>query len=102
MTINEPEPPSGGQTHHYQIDPSGGEVNTSLLELVASQEECRMDELPPFWTRVDSLVEDLFSDPPSTDAQAQVEFTYAGYRITVDQSGGVKLLKVANVPATEQ
>lgn len=102
MPTDEPEPSSDGQTHHHQIDPSGGEVNTSLLELVASKEGCRMDELPPFWTRVDSLVEDLFSDPPSKDAQAQVEFTYTGYRITVDQSGSVTLLKVGDVPATDQ
>lgn len=93
--------PRDGETHHRQIDPSAGEVNTSLLQLVADFEECEMEELPPFWTRIDSLVDDLFSDPPTEDAQAEVEFTYAGYRITVHQNGDVMLLKVTDGPATD-
>ena len=94
--------PTERQIHRRRIDPSNEEVNTALLRIVADLEECEMEELPSFWMQVDSLVDDLFSDPPSADANAQVIFTYAGYRIAVEQNGDVELLKQVDSPETEQ
>lgn len=46
------------------------------------------------WETIDHVVDHIFSDPPSPDAQVQVTFTYEGYRITVEQDGTTKLVDV--------
>jgi len=43
---------------------------------------------------IDHLLTHLFEDPPSADAQAKVQFHYAGYQITVHQHGGATFLRL--------
>lgn len=79
--------------HRRHVDPSTEDVNTELVRIVADLKDRDPAELPTFWRRVDSLVGDLFSDPPSDEAGACVKFNYAGYRITVAQDGNVELVE---------
>lgn len=64
-----------------------------LLHAVADLEGCDVESLPPLYDRVDHLVEHLFEQPPSPKAQAEIQFTYYDYRITLDQLGNVSLRK---------
>ncbi len=52
------------------------------------------DELPTIYGCIDGMLAELYSDPPAPEAQIGVEFTYAGYRITVEQSGAAKFIQV--------
>ncbi|WP_276257333.1 HalOD1 output domain-containing protein [Haloglomus litoreum] len=76
------------------IQPSCEAAEFELVELVAELEGCEADELPSLYDRIDHIVEYVFRNPPSSEAQLVVEFSYAGYRITIDQQGNVTLLAV--------
>ena len=76
------------------IRPSPEHAEYDLLEVVAELEGVEIEDLPSFYDQVDHLVEMLFRKPPSSETQMQVEFSYAGYRITVDQQGNLTLLDV--------
>jgi hypothetical protein len=74
--------------HHRDLftdpDQSPGD---ELVSIVAELKGVAPNELDSLYSWVDSLVEDLYSSPPPTSAQALVEFSYEGYRITLYQDG---------------
>ena len=76
------------------IDPNPETAEYDLLELVAKLEETDIEALPPLYTQVDHFVESLFKEPPTLESQMQLQFSYAGYRITLTQRGDVTLLNV--------
>jgi len=76
------------------IEPDPGAAEHDLLELIAESEGKAIEELPPFYDQVDHFVELLFKRPPSPESQMQIAFSYAGYRVTVNQKGEVTLLNV--------
>jgi len=76
------------------IEPDPRTVEHDLLELIAESEGKAIDELPSFYDQVDHFVEMLFKRPPSPESQMQIAFSYAGYRVTVNQKGEVTLLNV--------
>lgn len=88
----------GSKIYHRKVAPDVEEANQGLLRLVANLENCEVTDLPPLYDRVDHLVEHLFSSPPPSEAQAELEFSYVGYRIRIDQSGNVSLKKLAGGP----
>lgn len=92
------DPGSQQKIFHRTIEPNEEDANIDLVQLVAEIEGCPADELPSLWSRIDDVAAHIFSDPPGPEAQVHVQFTYAGYRIDVDQSGDVKLMKVAETP----
>jgi hypothetical protein len=77
-----------------QIRPSSDTSEYDLLEIVADVEGCEIEELPSLYKEVEHVVETLFKTPPSMSAQMSISFSYAGYRITIDRSGSVKLVCV--------
>ncbi|MFC4451548.1 HalOD1 output domain-containing protein [Halorussus aquaticus] len=81
--------------YHRKVTPEVEEANRSLLRLVANLENCELTDLPPLYDQIDHLIEHLFSSPPPPEAQVEVEFSYYGYRIELDQSGNVSLMKLA-------
>lgn len=52
-----------------------------------------MTELSTMYDCVDGILDDLFSDPPSPSAKMMIEFSYEGYRITVEQDGLVEFVR---------
>jgi hypothetical protein len=76
------------------IDPDPQSAEHDLLELIAESEGKAIEELPSFYTQVDHFVEMLFEQPPSPESQMQLSFSYAGYRVTINQRGEVTLLNV--------
>ncbi|MXV61179.1 hypothetical protein GS429_03710 [Natronorubrum sp. JWXQ-INN-674] len=70
-----------------ELDTGRDVPETQLVEVVAELEESGMTELSPIYGCIDDMIADLFSSPPPAEAEAQLEFTYQGYRIHVRQNG---------------
>lgn len=77
-----------------RLDTEREEPATEVAEIVAELRDADMEDLPPIYGTIDHLLTHLFENPPSADAQAKVEFHYAGYQITVHQHGGSTFLKL--------
>jgi hypothetical protein len=78
-----------------QFDTEQDEPATAVAETVASLEHRESTDLTTMYDCIDHVLEHVFSNPPSPEAQVQVTFTYEGYRITVDQDGGARFVRVA-------
>jgi hypothetical protein len=94
-TANE-DADSERRIRHRKVTPDAEEANQSLLRLIANLENCDVTDLPPLYEQIDHLVEHLFGSPPPPEAQAEIEFSYHGYRIQLDQSGNVSFMKLAD------
>lgn len=76
------------------IPPNPATAEFDFLSIVAELEGKEIDELPSLYSELDHFVESLFERPPSPTAQMQLRFSYAGYRVTIDQEGQVTLVPV--------
>lgn len=66
---------------------------TQIVEVVAELENTNLTDLSPIYNCIDDLVTDLFSSPPPEEADANITFTYRGYRIHVQQDGTTTFLQ---------
>lgn len=89
------------QIYHRTVEPETERANERLLRHIAELEDCEMTDLPPLYDRIDDLLQNVFDFPPPSEAQAELEFSYYGYRITVDQTGEVSLMKLPESSPTE-
>lgn len=87
-----PEDETGIVVTRIEPDPQTAEFD--FLDLVSRLEGRPVEELPLLYNELDHLIERLFGTPPSLDAQVEVAFSYAGYRITINRKGDVKLIPV--------
>ncbi|MFD1647672.1 HalOD1 output domain-containing protein [Haloarchaeobius litoreus] len=71
------------------------EPAVAIAEVVAELEGKPADELTSTYDCIDGMISELYSNPPSPEAQMTVEFTYSGYRITVEQSGTAEFVRVS-------
>lgn len=71
-----------------EVDP-----NVSVARTVAELEDVDTNDLPPLYDCIDHVLEHIFSDPPAPDAEAEITFSYQGYRITVEQDGSAVFRK---------
>lgn len=74
-------------TVHRELDTNGEDPGIQVAETVAELESTETTELPTMYGCIDGMLDHLFSNPPSPEAQMEVTFCYAGYRITVWQDG---------------
>lgn len=79
---------------HRESDTDREETAAAIAEVVADLEGKPIEELPTTYNCIDGVLSNLYSDPPEPEAQMTVEFTYSGYRITVEQSGAAKFVHV--------
>ena len=79
---------------HFQFDPTENEPTYVIVETIADLEGIDSDELPSLYDTIDHVIDHVFSSPPTPEAQVQVTFTYAGYRITLNQDGSATFLRV--------
>lgn len=79
---------------HRNLDTEMGEPVTQVAEIVADLEDKRHEDLKPAYEQIDSVLEEIFSNPPRPEAQVEIVFTYEGYRITVEQDGSTRLVRV--------
>lgn len=77
-----------------QFDTEAEEPTIDVAEAIADLKGVQPAELDPLYSTIDHVIENLYSDPPSPEAQVQITFTYEGYRITMHQDGTAKFVKV--------
>jgi len=88
------EKASGVEIFHADVNPSPVDGGVDLVQVVADLDDRDPTELESLYDRVDDLLTELFSDPPSPEAQVEMSFTYEGYRIDIDQTGHVRLIPI--------
>lgn len=81
-------------TVRYVIEPDPDTAEFDLMAGIAEVEDVELDELPSLYTAVDRFVEEVFDQPPAAAAQVKLSFSYAGYRVSVDQTGHIRLVPV--------
>lgn len=79
---------------HRELDSDGDDPAVAVVNAIAEIEGVETDELPMTYNCIDGMLTEMYSDPPSAEAQLQVTFTYAGYRVTVEQNGSAKFVQV--------
>jgi len=77
-----------------QIDPDPSTAEYDLLDLISELEDRDITALPALYNEVDHVVETLYKTPPAPRAQMEITFSYAGYRITMDRTGAVRVVPV--------
>lgn len=77
-----------------QLQTNEEEPAVQVAKIVAELEGATADRLEPTYIQIDHMLDHLFSNPPASEAQVEITFTYEGYRITVEQSGRAQFLKV--------
>ncbi|WP_394739530.1 HalOD1 output domain-containing protein [Natronococcus roseus] len=75
------------------FDVDEADPNVSVARTVAELENVETEELTPLYGCIDHILEHVFSDPPVPAAEAQITFSYEGYRITVEQDGNAVFRK---------
>lgn len=78
---------SGNEIVHRELDTEREQPAIAIVETVAELKGKEVDELTTMWGCMDGVLDHVFSDPPSPEAQVEIAFSYEGYRITVDQDG---------------
>jgi hypothetical protein len=72
---------------HRQLDTEADNPAGEVALVVAELTDRDMEDLQPTWEIVDDILVHLFSEPPAAEAQAEISFTYEGFRITIEQNG---------------
>ena len=78
----------------YQIEPNPETAEHDFLEAIAKLEGKEMTELPSLYHELDHLIEVLYNTPPSAQSQVELSFSYAGYRVSMNQTGSLKIVTV--------
>lgn len=79
---------------HRELDTDAENPGVQVAQAVADIEGKESTEFANMNERVDGVLKDIFSNPPSPDAQMQVKFSYEEYRITVEQNGDAEFVKI--------
>jgi len=70
-----------------KLDPERGEPNVQVAEIVVDIKDTEPAELENMYGCIDHTIDHIFSNPPSSEADVEVRFSYEGCRITVEQNG---------------
>lgn len=89
---NRPE----GEVVHRELDTDRDDPAVAIAEIVADLEGKDERELATIWGCIDDVLDHVFSNPPSPEAQIRIAFSYEGYRIAVEQDGSVRLVETAS------
>ncbi len=81
------DPPDDDVVARLELNTTQEAPEIRLVEIVADLESVPETELDPIYNCIDDVVDSLLSSPPSSTANAELEFTYEGYRIHVKQGG---------------
>jgi len=79
---------------HWEFDVDQEDPEINVAAVIAELEDRDMSDLPPVYHTIDHLIQTLFSDPPSPEAQAVIQFSYEGYRINLNQDGHATFMKI--------
>ena len=76
-----------GDVYHATFDTNQRQPNVDVTETVAELKDTDSDQLSPLYDCIDHVIDNIFSEPPDSDANVEVSFTYEGFRITIGQDG---------------
>lgn len=83
------------QATHWEFDVNQKDPEVDVVEIVAELEGVDTTQLSTLFRTIDNLIKQLYSQPPSPQAQMTLEFSYEGYRIRLNQDGHATFMKVA-------
>lgn len=86
---------TGTEILHRELDTEGEDPAPQIAERVAGIEDKRITDMTTIYSCIDDMLTELFATPPSPEAQMEITFSYEGYRITVEQNGTVRFIKIA-------
>lgn len=79
--------PESDRSHHASFDTDRAQPTVEVTETVAELKGVESDQLSPLYDSIDHVIDNIFSEPPKTEADVEVSFNYEGYRVTVGQNG---------------
>lgn len=79
---------------HRELSTERENPAPQIAETVAEIEETSITELSTIYGCIDGVLDEIFSNPPSPEAQMEVTFSYEGYRISVEQNGTARFVKM--------
>lgn len=68
--------------------------NRRVVEVIADLKDTNTYELSPVYSTIGDTITNIFSHPPTSQAQIQITFTYEGYRVTIHQDGTATFVRV--------
>lgn len=78
---------ANGDVHRTTFDTDQSQPNVDVTETVAALKNVESDELAPLYESIDHVIDNIFSKPPSDEADVEVSFNYEGFRVTISQDG---------------
>lgn len=81
---------------HRELNKNARKPTIQVTEAVADIEGKEATDLPNMWDQMGGVLDRMFSTSPAPDAQLVVQFSYHGYRITIEQNGRAKFAKLNN------
>lgn len=79
---------------HRELDTDRENPAVQVAEVVAELEDKQPEELTTTYDCLDHVIDNIFSDPPSPEADLQITFSYEGYRVTVEQDGTTRFAEL--------
>ncbi len=86
--------PADRTVHHVEVEIDEDEPEVPFVETLAAVKGVDQTELDPLQGNLDGLVKDVLLSPPPEENQAQIEFTYEGFRVTLFHDGHAVLRDV--------
>lgn len=78
-----------------RLDTDNPEPAMAVVEALADIEGKDVTDYTPTYDCLDHVLDGIFSNPPAPSAAIRIEFSYEGYRITVEQDGSAEFVSVA-------
>ena len=91
MTESTDSPGGDDVVARCHLDTGGDAPAIQLVGLVADLEDADPMDLDPLYSQIDDLLDALFDSPPAAAADAELEFNYEEYRITLRQNGAATI-----------
>jgi len=76
-----------------ELDTDRENPAVQVAEHVAEMEGKDATDLTTMYGCVDNVLDNLFSDPPNSEAQMEIKLSYESYRITISQDGMAEFVK---------
>lgn len=80
---------------HRELRTDQDNPSAEIAEIVAELKGTEMEQLPTAYEVLNDILSHLFQNPPASEAQAQITFSYDEFRITVEQNGEAKFVQVS-------
>ena len=82
------------ETVSRSFDPKADDPHMKVIAVISELEDCDPRDCSPLYTTIDDVIDDIYEDPPSPDADVEITFSYEGYRITLRQDGRAEFVPV--------